>query len=262
MALYCWSCQLSYATVDTFGPHICFLGPDYPRCMAMLDPPRVEGGAWTRQCPTVCTGDDRYCDRHLRESYFVEVRPSHIKGAGRGLFAVHPRGQDYPAEDDRYLRALDPEPRFRKGMVICLYGGEVITHQGVDRRSNQDYIAEGSNRPDTFVDAYRLRGAGAMANDNLLNPGANNAKLAAHALIGSDYWPYCVVHGTYTLNGRPMAKNKLDQIKRLAINETKVSGEFAVILEATKDIFVDQEITIAYGDAYWLNQHNFSNTAS
>ena len=106
------------------------------------------------------------CWQHSRMAYGVRVGPSTIPEAGRGLFA---------------RRA------FRKGEVICPYGGQLISVDEVERRYPGDTLAPYVEQiSDTeYRDAACVRGLGSMANGM-----ARRADCNAETFVRRDRTPW------------------------------------------------------------------------
>jgi hypothetical protein len=79
----------------------------------------------------VCIGTP-YCFSHLPTYLHLKVKVSNIPNAGKGIFAT-----DKTKEDDEIV--------FKKGVIICKYGGEFIDlDERVERYDN--YKAYGNNQ--------------------------------------------------------------------------------------------------------------------
>lgn len=148
------------------------------------------------RCKRMCVFGSPYCSAHLASIHYLQIRPSLIPNAGKGLFAVHPRDSN------------SKEVLFRRGEIICACKGEIIDEEElVGRYGNKTppYVVGVSE--DVYEDGARIRGIGALANTN---PGHTNATLSIY-------------------RGRAS-------------------------LKATRSIRSGDEIYLAYGRAYRLNQ--------
>lgn len=125
------------------------------RCKGLT--PR-DGSSKQQQCTrTSCIGTP-YCAEHMRSALNLCIRPSTIPGAGMGVFVCK-------SERSR------AEFVFRKGRVVCDYGGEVVSEEELTRRYG-DLTAPYGLAGDTdgyYEDAACLRGIGSMINHNAEN---------------------------------------------------------------------------------------------
>lgn len=92
-----------------------------------------------------------FCWIHMLRERHLRVRESTIEGAGKGLFAILPKGQPNDIV-------------FRKNDVIIDYAGEAITEAELNQRYG-NYTAPYALQSRHYIeDAACRRGAGAMVN--------------------------------------------------------------------------------------------------
>jgi hypothetical protein len=123
---------------------------------------RTKTGAQCRS--KVCIGLP-FCWRHRAQKEHVAIEPSHIEGAGKGLFADDPT---------KPLGAIV----FRKGTTICPYLGQPLTSDEIEVRYggyNPPYTTA-TDRDNRYLDAALLRGIGSIPNHSR----KPNAKLVTH----------------------------------------------------------------------------------
>ena len=99
------------------------------------------------------------CFQHLEAKYHVQIKDSHIKPAGKGLYTTIAR---------------------KKGENFAPYSGQrVVSH---DPRFGGDYVLQVKKYPPTFIDArMSSSGAGRYSNNARAGEGVNNAKLSLNA---------------------------------------------------------------------------------
>lgn len=119
----------------------------------------------SRQCEALTTKEERckrltrqqlpYCYQHAKTMLGLQLGPSKIKGAGKGIFALKP---------------------FARNAFIAPYGGELIDEDELQRRYKDDVAAYAFQlAPNLYLDAACSRGVGSMSNTS---PGNNNAIIA------------------------------------------------------------------------------------
>jgi hypothetical protein len=253
MAGFCWLCTCMYT--GAFADHYC-------------SPCRGWGVK-----PTPCaeiTLVDRYCPRHLRAVYAVAVRPSLLGPAvGEGLFAAMGDTADVCDEKNVNTYKLEPSthaqcirkamPVFgqpttdKKGKVqrdrICFYGGVVVAAgMAADAEANQEYMAAFPIPNQlSILNAYRVRGAGAMANDCRTHDhyrynAAIGFEVMDHKWLGPPLGPLDgLLEGWHDVEIGKGSKKKTARHK----------GLITLALVATQDIFEGEEIFVDYGAAYW-----------
>jgi hypothetical protein len=94
-----------------------------------------------------------YCCIHLPTNLHLKIKPSTIPNAGKGLFAFDKtKGNDFIV--------------FKKGQVICEYGGDLISVEECNRRYSEDHTAPYGIqlKNDTIQDCACNRGIGSIAN--------------------------------------------------------------------------------------------------
>jgi hypothetical protein len=184
-------------------------------------------GRYGRCKRNTCVGSP-FCWAHLRKLAHLRVKDS--PGAGKGLFAVWPRGQARPPDN----------VVFKKGARICPYSGEDITE---DERRRRYFTGEENQDVYTLSEGHKVtdlsckRGVGAMANT------VTGKKKMAKLRGVKDKQPYVgsVQRGTnakLVLQHRPLEWAGLQYPAR------------TYWLMATRDIKVDEEIKAHYGDGY------------
>lgn len=120
-----------------------------------------------RQCKHKTVMGSPYCYSHLLYRHKLRIKPSDLQEAGLGLFAVNP------------MATGENEIVFKKGTTIIEYMGEIIDEEElVERYAAKTAPYTVKIKADTYEDAAKTRGVGALANTN---PGRNNAKLSIHA---------------------------------------------------------------------------------
>lgn len=94
------------------------------------------------------------CWSHLLRDKHIRIRPSTIRGGGKGLFATNQL-----VGENAIL--------FQEEDIIIEYSGEVINTNVLDERYGDDtapYAVQTGKRPAKFEDAACTRGVGAIAN--------------------------------------------------------------------------------------------------
>lgn len=118
------------------------------------------------------------CWQHLRTKEDLMIKPSHIRGAGDGLYATTGKYK---------TRGFDG---FKKGETIAQYKGRLLTKQQLDRKYPGDTLAPYAVQVtrNTFMDApksnmgaARFANACRTANKRKKECKGNNAKLVANA---------------------------------------------------------------------------------
>lgn len=99
-----------------------------------------------------------YCYEHTRSLLHVDIRPSTIPGAGKGLFALQ---------------------EFNSGDLVVPYKGEVITKAQMDERYSDGLapFALQINK-NTYIDSACQRGTASFINTN---PKHNNARFSVYS---------------------------------------------------------------------------------
>lgn len=118
------------------------------------------------RCKRICVFGSPFCSAHLASLHYLQIKPSRIPHAGKGLYAVHPRDSN------------SNEVLFRRGEIICAYKGEVINKEElVDRYSDKTppYVVGVSEN--VYEDGARIRGIGSLANTNA---GHTNATISVY----------------------------------------------------------------------------------
>ena len=161
----------------------------------------------TRCKRRVCIGTP-YCFTHLTTYLHLKIKVSTIPHAGKGLFALdNTKGNN--------------DVVFKKGDVICEYGGEFINAHTLNERYG-DYTApygmQVRANPALYQDCACKRDIGSLANSALLKRN-NNAE--------------------FYISTQPIRQVKLRAIKNIKNN---------------------QEILIDYGDEYLMHEPNTHHT--
>lgn len=148
--------------------------------------------------------DYRYCSRHLKSDRHLSVKSTskHLQSlkppvVGKGLYAV----------------GKNESVTFRKGALVDVYGGEVMTPEEIDARYAESDIAPYSivdHEEDNGIDAMCASTAAAFANDPRGDPKSS-------ANVASMY----------------------------------DDGLEAFVLLATRDIKGGEELLLDYGPEYW-----------
>jgi hypothetical protein len=161
------------------------------------------------RCKRKCVIGSPFCSTHLAINHHLQIRPSLIPNAGKGLFAFN-------ADDSNSTDIV-----FKKDATICKYYGEIIDRAELNRRygvtdnNTAPFVVEiNGNR---YEDAGKTRGIGSIANTN---PGHQNARFAINRATGT------------------------------------------ASLKASRNIRNNQEIYLAYGNAYDLHQDHTEHTTT
>jgi hypothetical protein len=127
-----------------------------------------------QRCKRRCVVPYEYCPDHLVTFQHVQVRPSTIAGAGKGLFARNPD----LAED-----AI----AFRTGDLIMQYNGEHISMEEVQQRYHSEHTGRNYTAPYGFrvdamraIDGAKMRGAASLANTVRGAGGRPNARFSVN----------------------------------------------------------------------------------
>jgi len=187
-------------------------GPTGFRCILARQQCQAQTRA-NRQCSRQTVIGLGHCWSHMRSELNLRIADSKVANGGKGLFAYGPK-----LPEDR--RTKKRGPVFRKGDVICSYGGESVDQTTLNRR--YDLLGADNQRiVHTAPYGYKLqqgqaedaackRGIGSLPNTARNTPYKNNAQI----FRGRD-------------GDRAVAK-----------------------LRATRHIYHGEEIFAAYGSAY------------
>lgn len=119
----------------------------------------------------VCIGTD-YCWIHNKTKRSLQIKPSTIENAGKGLFAVKPN-KNWPAD----------QPLFKKGQNIVKYEGESLTNNQLQARYGDltaPYGLKIRGNANT-IDAGCKRSIASLANHK--SNSQSNAKLSENGYI-------------------------------------------------------------------------------
>jgi hypothetical protein len=129
---------------------------------------RLNGARCKRRC-VLCW---QYCVDHLITEKHLQIKPSTIAGAGKGLFARNP---DLP----------DNAIVFKTGDKIMEYSGEEIPLAEVQQRYHSEHTGRNYTAPYAFrvdsmraIDAAGKRGAASFANSSRGTGGRPNARFS------------------------------------------------------------------------------------
>jgi hypothetical protein len=114
------------------------------------------------QCKRRCVIGLPCCHSHLPIKYHIQVKPSHIPGANKGLFAYD---KTKGANDIVFKGRRDTHYTSVPGQKICPYFGEVLTNAELDQRYGNLTAPYGIQvAQDRYEDAALKRGVGSLIN--------------------------------------------------------------------------------------------------
>lgn len=190
--------------------------------------------------------DYRFCMQHLQSTAKLAIAPSrrlrdiHVPGNALGLYAAHPNFR--LAKDRKKYPILHQEHAdtvFRKGEVVSVYGGEVLTRAQFDDRyldpNDMDTAAYGlsMSRGSDVVDGLAAAGAASYSNDPV-----NIAALMSRARDRAHF-------------RQLYDENASSAEIRALINVRTRQRDKAMELVATKPIPHGSEILWTYSNGYW-----------
>lgn len=158
-----------------------------------------------------------YCWQHYQKINKIVISKSNVPNGGFGLFACE--------------STVNGEPVFRKGDLICDYGGDILNGAQLSARygSGGQTAVYAFGDPDSanFIDSACKRYIGAFANDSKGSKKRSNANIDSTFVKQND-------------------RDRINKMRYRPLPPGKVIG-----LVATRNIFNGDEIYVNYGADYW-----------